>query len=365
MYGPWITDLEINTVMDAMNNWYEKAYYYVEKFQDEFSKYHDRKYGVMTNSCTTSIHLLLRALDIKQGDEVIIPDMTWIASAAPISYVGAKPILADVNPENWCLDPESVEKRITKKTKAIIVVDLYGNMPNMDYLSEIAEKHNIHLIEDSAEALGSKYKETKAGKFGVGSVFSFHRTKTLTTGEGGMLILDDEKLYDRAMKLRDHGKSKTKMYYNDEIGYKYVPSNIQAALGYAQLQRLNELINKKREILRMYKEKLSDIKDLQFNLENSDVFNGAWTTAVVFGKSHKMTKEEFIERMNKLGLLARPFFYPLSSLPAYPKYNKKGKKLNPFSYDISSRGVDLSSALNIKEKEIDEICDGIKKILKK
>lgn len=181
MAGPWITELEIKTVEDAMRNgWYENAYHYVETFQKEFAKYHNRRYGIMTPNCTTSIHLLLTALGITEGDEVIVPECTWIASAAPITYLRATPVFCDIDPDDWCLDPESVRKSITPRTKAIIAVDLFGNMPRMDELAAIADSHGILLIEDAAEALGSTYKGTRAGKFGIGSVFSFHRTKTLS-----------------------------------------------------------------------------------------------------------------------------------------------------------------------------------------
>ena len=170
----------------------------------------------------------------------------------------ATPVFCDIEPDSWCLDPESVKTSITENTKAIIVVDLYGNMPRMDDLLAISAEYGIPLIEDAAEALGSEYRGIRAGKFGIGSVFSFHRTKTLTTGEGGMLLLDDDDLYERCYFLRDHGrKPEGPMYYNYEVTYKYMPFNVQAALGYAQFQRVDELVGKKREQLRMYKERLT------------------------------------------------------------------------------------------------------------
>lgn len=365
MAGPWITELEIKTVEDAMRTgWYEHAYDYCEKFQKEFAAYHNRKYGIMTPNCTTAIHLLLTGLGIKEGDEVIMPECTWIASGAGISYLKATPVFCDIDPVNWCIDPKSVEKRITSKTKAIIAVDLFGNMPDMDGLAEVSKKHNIPLIEDAAEAVGSSYKGIKAGKFGIGSVFSFHRTKTITTGEGGMLLLDDDKLFERCFFLRDHGRrANGPMYYNFEVTYKYMPFNVQAALGYAQFQRIDELVGKKREQLNMYREKLKDIKDIYFNPEPPGGVNGAWITGLVFGKSHKMTKLDAMEKLIKLGLPARPFFYPLSSLPAYPGCREKYEPLNPIAYDVSSRGINLPGAANLTEEQIDKFCDGIKIIL--
>ena len=365
MAGPSITEHEIQVVNDAMRNgWYEKPYWYVETFQKEFAAYHGRKYGIMTPNCTTSIHLLLTCLGISDGDEVIVPDCTWIATAAPISYLRATPVFCDIEPVNWCLNPQSLERCITPRTKAIIVVDLFGNMPVMKEIVAIAEKHGIPLIEDSAEALGSTYEGTRAGKFGIGSVFSFHRTKTLVTGEGGMLLLDDDKVYERCMIWRDHGrKPGGAMYYNYEVTYKYMPFNLQAALGYAQFQRLDELVNKKREIWQMYRERLAEVEDIELNAEPEGVFNSVWITAMVFGKSHNLSKQDAIDRLAQINVPARPFFYPLSSLPAYPGLEEKYRPLNPNAYDISARAINLPGALNLTEDQIDFVCDGIKKVV--
>jgi perosamine synthetase len=365
MAGPWITELEIKTVEDAMRNgWYENAYWYCEEFQRQFAKYHNRKYALMTPNCTTAIHLLLTVLGIKEGDEVLVPECTWIASAAGLSYLRATPVFCDIDPVNWCLDPESVKKSITPRTKAMIVVDLFGNMPLMKDLVDVANKYGIHLIEDSAEALGSTYHGTRAGKFGVGSVFSFHRTKTLTTGEGGMLLLDDDKLYEQASIWRDHGRRPGgPMYFNYEVTYKYMPFNVQAALGYAQFQRLDELVNKKRWIWHKYMEKLADVPDLHFNAEPDGVSNSVWITALVFGKRYGLTKAEAMKRLEALGLPSRPFFYPLSCLPAYPGAEATYRARNPVAYDVSARGINLPGALNLTEEQIDAVCGGLRKIL--
>ncbi|MFH1305308.1 MAG: aminotransferase class I/II-fold pyridoxal phosphate-dependent enzyme, partial [Candidatus Omnitrophota bacterium] len=366
MAGPWITEHEVAVVKDAMRNgWYEHAYDYCEKFQKEFAAYHGRKYGIMTPNCTTATHLFLTGLGISKGDEVILPECTWIATGAGITYLGATPVFCDIDRVNWCLDPGSVKKRITPKTKAIIAVDLYGNMPLMDELRTLADQQGIFLIEDAAEALGSVYKGIKAGKFGIGSVFSFHRTKTLTTGEGGMLLLDDDRLYERCMFLRDHGrKADGGMYYNYEVTYKYMPFNLQAALGYAQFQRIDALVKKKRDQLQMYRERLSDIDDVELNPEPEGGVNGAWSTALVFGRSHDMTKQKAIEKLAKLQIPARPFFYPLSSLPAYPACREVYEPQNVVAYDISERGINLPGAANLTEEQIDRICDGIRSVLK-
>lgn len=365
MAGPWITEHEVRVVEDAVRNgWYENAYHYCETFQREFAAYHDRRHGIMTPNCTTAIHLLLTALGVQEGDEVIVPDCTWIATAAPVTYLRATPVFCDIDPEDWCLDPDSLAASITPRTKAIVVVDLYGNMPRMQELVEIAAERGIPLVEDAAEALGSVYHGTRAGKFGVGSLFSFHRTKTLTTGEGGMLVLDDDALYERCMILRDHGRRPgTPTYFNEEVTYKYMPFNVQAALGYAQFQRLDELVGRKRWIFQQYRERLAGIPDIQLNAEPEGVVNSVWITALVFGKSHGLSKTEAMAKLLALGLPSRPFFYPLSSLPAYPGMEGIYRPRNPRAYDISARGINLPGALNLDEEQIDAVCQGIRSIL--
>lgn len=365
MAGPWVTELEEKIVIDALRNgWYGKeAYAYVEKFEQGFARYHNRQYGLMTPNCTTAIHLLLAGLGIQEGDEIIVPECTWIASAAPIKYQRATPVFADIDPIHWCINPISLERKITSRTKAVIVVDLYGNMPEMDILQSICDKNGIYLIEDAAEAIGSVYNGIKAGKFGIGSVFSFHRTKTITTGEGGMLLLDDASLYERCKFLRDHGRAPG-TYYNTEVTFKYMPSNLQAALGYAQFQRLEELVNKKRWIWKKFKEYLSEVPDLQFNPEPHNVFNSIWCTALVFGNSHNVKKQHMMQSLEHMGFPSRPFFYPLSLLPAFGAKTEAGRINSPVAYDISERGINLPCAFTVDEKQIAKFAAAISTILK-
>ncbi len=336
----------------------------VEAFESEIAAYCQAPYAIGVSSGSDALLAALMALGVGPGDEVILPECTWIASGAGVTYLGATPVFCDIEPENWCLSPESVANALTPRTKAIIVVDLFGNMPRMEALIEISEKHGIPLIEDAAEALGSVYRGIRAGKFGIGSVFSFHRTKTITTGEGGMLLLDDEDLYDRCMFLRDHGRRPGgPMYYNYEVTYKYMPFNVQAALGYAQFQRINDLVGRKRQHLTWYRERLADVPDLQLNPEPEGGVNGAWITGLVFGKSHSMTKQQAMDDLAALGVPARPFFYPLSCLPAYPGYREQYQTRNPNAYDISNRGVNLPGAFTLTEEQADFVCAGIRKIL--
>ena len=217
------------------------------------------------------------------------------------------------------------------------------------------------MIEDAAESLGSVRNGVRAGKFGVASAFSFHRTKTLTTGEGGVLLLDDNALFERCKFLRDHGRQPGS-YFNTEITPKYMPFNLQAALAYGQFQRLDELVGKKRAILAGYKERLSDLRDLHFNPEPPNGVNGAWATALVFGESWGATRDQALEDFPRLDLPIRPFFYPLSFLPAFDR-EAHGRRDNPVSYDVSERGVVLPSALNITEEQLDRMCAGLRRFL--
>lgn len=366
MAGPWITEHEEKIVLDALRNgWYGKqAYYYVETFEAEIARYHDRRFALMTPNCTTALHLLLAGLGVGEGDEVIAPECTWIGSVAGITYQRAKTVFADIDPEHWCLTPATIERAITPRTKAIIVVDLYGNMPDWDGINDLCKRRGITVIEDSAEALGSVYRGTRAGKFGIASTFSFHRTKTITTGEGGMLLLDDESLFQRCKFLRDHGRAPG-TYYNTEVTFKYMPFNVQAALGYAQLQRIDELVDKKRWIWQGFRERLADIPDLHLNPEPPHVRNSVWASALVFGKSHDMTRDRAMAEMGKLGLPTRPFFYPLSSLPAFPGREAHSRRNNPVAYDIAERAINLPCALNLTDADLDEMSDGLHRIVKR
>lgn len=364
MAGPWVTKEDSDIVMDALSNgWYGKnAYYYVEKFEEEFAAFHNRKYALMTPNCTTAIHLLLAGLGISDKDEVIAPDCTWIGSTAAIKYQRAKTIFADIDPINWCISLDSVKNLVTDKTRAIIAVDLYGNMPEFHELQEFCDQRGIYLIEDAAEALGSQLDGIKAGKFGVGSVFSFHRTKTITTGEGGMLLIDDQSLYERCKFLRDHGR-KPGEYFNTEVTFKYMPFNVQAALGYAQFLRIEEIVSKKIWILHSFKNFLQEEEQkIQLNYEPKNVINGAWSPALVFNKNLEIDTPTAMKFLKKFNLPSRPFFYPLSSLPAYDE-KKNYESINLNAYDISSRGICLPCSLNLEEEQIEQYCEVLKTLL--
>lgn len=358
MAGPQVTEADIEIVLDALRNgWYGKdAYKYVEKFETKFAQFHNRKFALMTPNCTSAIHLYLSAIGIGSNDEVIVPDVTWVASAAPIVYLNAKPVFADVSDENWCLTTKSIDAQKTQKTRAVISVDLYGNMPDYDSIEEYCRTNNLILLEDAAEALGSKYKNRRAGSFGDASVFSFHRTKTITTGEGGILLLDDEDIYNRAKFLRDHGRSPG-TYFNTEVTYKYMPSNLAASLGYAQFLRLDELVNKKRRIWSEYSELLKSFEFVKLNPEPAGIFNSVWSTVLVTDFNSGLTRDIIMKEFESRGIPSRPFFYPLTQLPAFTNYISQKNNNQPVALNLSEHGVCLPSALNLESNQIQKVVD--------
>jgi perosamine synthetase len=366
--GPSITESEIQLVLDAVTNgWYENRNFHTDLFIKEFREIVKRTYILPVSNCTAAIHLSLLALDIKPGDEIIVPDITWIASVAPIIYVGAIPIFVDINKDDWCISIDSIKKSITKKTRAIIVVDLYGNMPDMDELSKIAKENNLFLIEDAAESLGSKYKERPAGSFGEISVFSFNATKLAMAGQGGVFATNDEELYNKAKLYSHHGMIKytdKTTFWSVVVGYNYQWTNIQAALALAQIRRLDDLVNHRRKIFQWYNERLNNIDGLTLNFEHPNVFNTYWVVTVIIDKKYNLKKEELLRLFSELNIDCRPFFYPASSMPAYEQYSFNNYNLkNKTSYTVSEYGISLPSSANLTEDDIDYICDKFKNIL--
>lgn len=366
--GPWITDKEIQYVNEAVTDgWYANSAKYQSAFEDAFARFTGRRYAITLPSCTAGLHLALLALDIGPGDEVVVPDVTWIATSAPISYVGATPVFADFDPVSWCITAETIERVLTPRTKAVIVVDLYGNMPDLDSILDLCRERNVAVIEDAAEAAGATYKGRPAGSFGTFSAFSFHGSKTLTTGEGGILLLDDEATYRRCLALRDHGREPGDiMFFNRAIGHKYRMSALQAALGMAQLERLPELIERKRVIFEWYRSALADNAGITLNSEASDVVNAYWMVTVVLDRELGWTKEKLIPALREHNIDCRPFFYPLSMLPAYQSFPTAAaaRERNSASYAISPYGINLPSALMLTEEQVGFVASKLKQLLR-
>ena len=302
---PSISQLEIDYVNDAITHgWADNCYGYLNKYREELKDYFDVQYAWPTSSCHGAIHILLMALGVGPGDEVIVPDMTWIGSVAPISWLGAKPVFVDVDPISWCLDEKLVPNAINKRTKAIIVVHPYGNVANMSKFMEIGKEYDIPIIEDAAESVGSEYYGKKVGSIGDFGVISTHGTKMLTTGEGGALLCNKESIVEKISIIESQGRKPKKHihFWVDELGLKYKMSNIQAALGLGQFERANTIVEKRRSIFTWYYNILSKLDDVTFNPEPDGIKNSYWQPTIIFGESWDMNLERrnmLIDRLNQ------------------------------------------------------------------
>jgi perosamine synthetase len=367
--GPSITDREVAYVAEAARTaWFENANLYQDRFEKAFAEYIGVRHAISLPSCTAGLHLSLAAMGVGPGDEVIVPDITWIASAAPVLYVGATPVFADVDPASWCLTAESFERAITARTKAVIPVDLYGNLPDMAAIREVADRHGVRVIEDAAEAVGSSQHGHRAGSFGATGTFSFHGSKTMTTGEGGMVVTDDPALYGRMQVLRDHGRRPGDVaFFNSEVAYKYKMTAMQAAMGIAQLERLPELVTAKRRRFRAYRDALAKVPYLTLNSEDADTFNTYWMVTVLWDRDMAIDKAEVMAALDSRGIDTRPFFHPLSSLPAFRDAadRARAEATNTVSYDLSPRGINLPCGDGVEEAEIAYVAEQLRDVLER
>jgi perosamine synthetase len=346
---PSITELEVGYATDAARNgWGERCYDYLHRFEAQFREHLGVKHAVATSSCTGALHMGMAALGIGPGDEVILADTNWIASVSPVVHLGATPVFVDIRTDSWCLDPALVEAAVTPRTKAILAVHLYGNLCEMDALLAIGEKHGIAVIEDAAEAIGSVYRGARAGSMGRLGAFSFHGTKTLTTGEGGMFVTNDDALHETVLTLSNHGRARgqTKQFWPDMVGFKYKMSNLQAAVGCGQMERIEALMQRKRQILARYRELLAPHRGVSLNPEPPGTVNGAWMPTAVFDIASGVTRERLQEAFAAERIDARVFFHPLSSLPMFG-----GAAKNRHAADIAARAINLPSFHDMTDEE--------------
>jgi perosamine synthetase len=349
---PSITELEVRYATDAAaNGWGEHCYEYITRFESLFRNHIGTKYAIATSSCTGALHMGMAALGIGRDDEVILADTNWIASAAPITYLGAKPVFVDILSDTWCIDPAKAEAAITPRTKAIIAVHLYGNLCDMDALLAIGKRHNLPIIEDAAEAIGSQWQGKRAGSMGAFGAFSFHGTKAVTTGEGGMFVTQDEALYEKVLTLSNHGRAKNQknQFWPDMIGFKYKMSNIQAAIGCAQLERIEELVADKRRIFNYYAERLSDLP-IRMNPEPPGTVNGYWMPSVVADAGVPFDREQLLDEFKSDHIDGRVFFWPLSMLPMFQDMPQ-----HIISYGLYHRAINLPTYHDLTEAEMDRV----------
>lgn len=359
---PSITQREIDYVADAIaTGWGERCYDYLNRFRQAFGDYLGSRHVFPTSSCTGALHMALAALGVGPGDEVVVPDLTWIASVAPVTYLGATPVFVDVLPDTWCIDPAGVEAAITPRTKAILAVHLYGNLADLDAILAIARRCGLPVIEDAAEAIGSEWRGRKAGSVADFGVFSFHGTKTMTTGEGGALVTGRDDLAETVAVLDGHGRNpaEKRAFWCERVGFKYKMSNLQAALGLAQTERIEELVAKKREVFRWYREATADLPDLAWNPEPAGTLNSFWMPTFVLGEQWAhIDRDDLLARLQADGVSARPAFYPLTSQPPFA-----GTPPTPVSAGTGPRGVNLPSYFDLVPEDIAYVADRLAEVL--
>ncbi|MEO1403553.1 MAG: DegT/DnrJ/EryC1/StrS family aminotransferase [Cyanobacteria bacterium J06635_1] len=356
---PSITALEIACVTDAMQSgWVSSRGEYIDRFEETFAAYCGTQYALTTSSGTTALHLALASYGIQPGDEVIVPNLTFVATANAVTYVGAKPICVDIDPETLCIDANQVEQAITNRTKAIIAVHLYGHPANIPALQAIADPQGILVIEDAAEAHGAMIQGQKAGALGDCGVFSFFGNKIVTCGEGGMLTTSNQDLYKRALHLRNQAMSPTQRYWHTEIGFNYRMTNLQAALGFAQLKRIDDFIQKKKAIFEQYQYYLSPYlskhSNLKLNRTASWADNVFWQICLEVEGWTASARNQFMQVLAERGIESRPYFYPISDMPMY---SEATSHRTPVAHQASQQGLNLPSFFEMRDQDIENVCN--------
>lgn len=354
VYKPSLQGNEKKYVNECLDStWISSKGSFINVFEKSFANYINIEYAAGVCNGTVAIHLALVALGINEDDEVIVPTFTYIASVNPIAQVGAKPVFVDSERKSWQMNPEDIEKKITPKTKAIMVVHLYGHPCDMDKIMKIAQKHNLLVIEDCAEAIGTRYKGQHVGTFGDVATFSFFGNKTITCGEGGMVITNDQTIYDRLVHFKGQGLAKYREYWHDTIGFNYRMTNIQAAIGLAQLEQVETFLKKKHEIACWYCEYLKDFP-IEFHKPTGDIYHSFWMCSILVEKSQ--LRDELRDYLKNSGIETRPTFYPVHTMPMYSKKFTK----HPIAEDLAGRGINLPSYPDLQKTDIEYICRKIR-----
>ena len=350
VYEPSLLGNEKKYVMDCLDsNWISSKGHYIDKFERAFTEKISVRHAASVCNGTVGLHLCMLALGLGPGDEVLVPTLTYIASVNAIKYVGATPIFVDADPITWQMDPKDIKKKISTKTKAILAVHLYGHPCDMDLIVEIANKNDVYLIEDCAEAFGTIYKGRHVGGFGDISMFSFYGNKTITTGEGGMVVTNDKTLFDRVMRYKGQGLAEYRQYWHDVTGYNYRMTNICAAIGLAQLEQSDIFLAKKRRVLDAYKDNLKNLA-VTIHGESENVTHSYWMINFLL-ESH-VSRDGLRKFLDDNGVETRPLFYPVHTMPIFADKFQR----HPVAEDIASRGITLPSFPGLPKEDIQYIC---------
>jgi perosamine synthetase len=362
--SPSLSGNEAKYLMECVaSNWISSQGKFVNRFEEVFADFIGSRFGVSVCNGTMALHLALETLGIGVGDEVIVPSLTFAATANAVIYTGATPVFVDSEMDTWNIDPLKIREKINKQTKAIIPVHLYGQPTKMNEIKAIANKHQLFVIEDAAEAHGAEYNGQKVGKIGDVGIFSFFGNKIITTGEGGMLVTDDEQIYNKAKILRDHGMSPDKKYWHPYVGYNYRMTNMQAAIGCAQMERVDEILAKKIQIAETYEECLGGVNNIKLPPKNEWSKNIYWMYSIVLDGEieREGLRDRLIEQLNQKGIECRPMFYPLHQMPPYQERNSSSG-LETAEY-LSKNVMSLPSYIDIKLREVRYISEQLITIL--
>ncbi|MEA3488882.1 MAG: DegT/DnrJ/EryC1/StrS family aminotransferase [Candidatus Omnitrophota bacterium] len=364
---PLLGKKELDNVMDCVRSgWISSKGDYITKFEEEFARFCGLRYGISTTSGTTAIHLALAALDIKKGDEVIMPTFTMIATAYAVLYTGGKPVLVDCDDRTWNMDVSRIEKLINRRTKAILPVHIYGHPVDMDGVRALARKYGLYVVEDAAEAHGAEYKGVKCGALGDIGCFSFYGNKIITTGEGGMVVTNSKSLARKAGLLKDLAHSRGKRFLHTYLGFNYRMTNMQAAVGLAQTRQAAKLVRKKRWIAKAYHDRLKDVEGLTLPVEEEWAKNVYWMYSVVVEGAFGLSRDALMEELRKEGVDTRAFFVPMHRQPVLRAAGVLDRKAKyPVAERISRRGLYLPTGLTLEEKDIDFVCRKLKKTRKR
>lgn len=356
---PSLNDKELQYVSECiLTGWISSAGKFVARFEEALADFCGTRYSVATSSGTTALHLALLSLDIGPGDEIIVPTLTFVATANAVTYTGAKPVFVDSEPETWNIDPSKIEEAITHHTKAIIPVHLYGHPANMDPILEIASRYNLAVIEDAAEAHGARYKNRCVGNMGDMGIFSFYGNKIITTGEGGMIVTDKADLAEKIRILRDHGMSTNQRYWHPKVGYNYRLTNLQAAVGVAQMEKVDDILKAKSRIAHVYSEALQSVPGISLPPEASWASSVCWLyTILIDHQEFGATRDEVMAELQAHDIETRPLFTPVHIQPIY----NTGQNF-PVAEHLAATGLSLPSAVGLRENEIKHVIDVITEI---
>lgn len=359
--GPSITEKEINIVTDAITNgWYSSYRDYLELFQKSFSQYTQTAHAIATTSCTTAMHLAVKTLGLQPGDEVILPNLTWIATASVLVYEGIKPVFADIEKDTWTIDCNSVRQCISKKTKAIMPVDLYGHPCDYNELRKIANEYGLFILSDSAPAVGSLYENKPTASYADIACYSFQGAKIIITGEGGILVTNSDDLFERADFLVDDGRDETKAtFWINEIGFHYRMANLLAALGYSQLQRIEEIVSMKRKQFDLYFERLSGVDGISMFKERTNCRANCSYPSILLDPKLQTTRDELRARLKSKNIDTRPIFPVLNKFPMFSVESS-----TPVSEYVAANGMNLPTPAYLNESDVDYICETIIDIIK-